>query len=137
MISWIYVSQCVVPQEQHEAALRDIVAVARKRNELLKVTGCLVFTGTLFAQYLEGPPAGVTDLQKSIRSDKRHTDVNTVGEDKIEKRRFLDWALAYAGPSVCVSRTIEETLSKVQERQRINMQVWIRLMEQFTSPTRH
>jgi Sensors of blue-light using FAD len=137
MISWTYVSRCAVPLDQHEAALRDIVDVARQRNELLKVTGCLVFTGTRFAQYLEGSPISVTDLQKSIIADNRHTEVNTVGEEQLEKRRFSGWSLAYAGPSVWISRTIEETLTEVQKREQCKAQVWVRLMEQFTSDTRH
>lgn len=137
MISWTYVSRCVVPQDQHENTLRDIIAVARQRNELLRVTGCLVFTGTRFAQYLEGPTIGVTDLQRSIMADKRHADVRTVGDEKIGQRRFSEWSLAYAGPSVWISRTIDETLSEVQERQHREAQVWVRLMEQFTSGTRH
>jgi hypothetical protein len=137
MISWTYVSRCVVPLNQHERTVRDIIAVARQRNELLKVTGCLVFTGTRFAQYLEGPPIGVSDLQRSIMADKRHADVCTVGDEKIGKRRFSEWSLAYAGPSVWISQTIDETLSEPNERRNHNAQVWAQLMEQFTSGTRH
>lgn len=136
MISWTYVSRCIVPPDQHASTLRDIVSVARQRNELLMVTGCLVFTGAWFAQYLEGPPVSVSDLQKSIIADKRHTDVNTVGEDKIETRRFSEWSLAYAGPSVWISQTIEETLSEAQKADEIKAQIWVRLMEQFIT-TRH
>jgi hypothetical protein len=137
IFSWTYVSQCIVPKDQQDGAVQDIVTVALQRNELLKVTGCLVFTGTRFAQLIEGPRAGIAELQMSIKADKRHTDVTTVEEELVERRRFSEWSLAYAGPSVLVSRTIEETLSKVHARKEHNAQNWIRLMEQFTSSTRH
>jgi hypothetical protein len=135
--SWTYVSQCVVPKEQHDATLQNIVAVSQQRNELLKITGCLVFTGTRFAQIIEGSRSGIAELQRRIRADKRHTDVTTVEEEQAEKRRFSEWSLAYAGPSVLVSRTIEETLSRVNARDKLNVQNWVQLMEQFTSSTRH
>lgn len=137
MISWTYLSHCLVPKEQQEAALEDIVAVAQRKNELLKITGCLVFTGVRFAQLIEGPRSSIAEMQKSIRADKRHTDVTTVEEVQIEKRRFSEWSLAYAGPSILVSRTIEETLGKVNAHNKLNTQNWVRLMEQFTSSTRH
>jgi Sensors of blue-light using FAD len=137
MISWTYLSRCVVPKEQQESALEDIVTLSRQKNEVLVVTGCLVFTGVHFAQIIEGQRASVAELQKSIRADKRHADVTTVYEEQIERRRFLEWSLAYAGPSLSVSRTIEETLSKVHERNRLDMEGWVELMERFTSSTRH
>jgi hypothetical protein len=137
MISWTYLSRCVVPKEQQEATLKDIVVLSHPKNELLQVTGCLVFTGVYFAQLIEGPRASIGDLQKSIRADQRHTHVTTVFEEQIERRRFSEWSLAYAGPSVLVSRTIEEALNKVQARNNLDIERWIELMEQFTSSTRH
>jgi hypothetical protein len=137
IFSWTYVSRCVVPKEQHDNALEDIVALSQQRNELLNITGCLVFTGTRFAQLIEGARSGIVELQKSIKADKRHTDVITVGEQQAEKRRFSEWSLAYAGPSVLVSRTIEELLDRVKALEELNAQNWVQLMEQFTSSTRH
>jgi hypothetical protein len=137
IFSWTYLSHCLVPTEQQDAALENIVAVAQRRNELLKITGCLVFTGVRFAQLIEGPSASVAELQKSIRADKRHTDVTTVGEEQRERRRFAEWSLAYAGPSILVSRTIQETLSRVHAREKLNTLHWVRMMEQFTSSTKH
>jgi hypothetical protein len=134
IFSWTYVSQCTVSKEQHEAALQAIVAAALQRNLLLEVTGCLVFTGTRFAQHIEGPFSSIAALQASIRADKRHADITTVLKEQREQRRFPDWSLAYAGPSVLVAQTIEEALNRVRARETQN---WVWLMEEFTSSSRH
>ncbi|MGU3340708.1 BLUF domain-containing protein [Methylobacterium mesophilicum] len=70
------------------ADVRDIVEASRSRNARLEVTGALVASRSRFAQILEGPRPGVEVLMDSIRSDPRHTGVEVLLFDDIERRRF-------------------------------------------------
>lgn len=69
-------------------AVTSIVRSARAKNPKLNVTGLLLFDGTHFCQYLEGPAANVAWLLERIRSDARHATSRCV----IRPR---------ASPSVC------------------------------------
>lgn len=107
---WLYVSRCQLPTMWSETAIADIVAVSRHRNASLGATGALLFTGTRFAQIIEGPAATVAALQASIERDARHADVRTVLGGPHEARLFDDWSLAYAGPSLFVASQVEAAL---------------------------
>src|SRR4051812_16980556 len=74
-----------------------MVVASRARNERLSVTGALMFTGTRFAQYVEGPAESIAALRSSILADPRHTDVRIRDEGARSARLFAEWALAYSG----------------------------------------
>ena len=111
--SWMYVSKSAIPAPLQDSVLDDIVAVSRRKNEQLAVTGCLIFARDLFAQILEGPPDALAILRQCINEDERHTRVHTIYELAIGSRRFPCWSLAYAGPSVFVQRNMQEALDKL------------------------
>jgi len=104
--SLLYVSRALVRGAEAEAAVADIVRVARERNAELGVTGALAFTGERFAQVLEGPRAAVKELMVSINRDPRHEDIVIIREGPVAKARFAQWTLAYSGPWAFVGRTI-------------------------------
>jgi hypothetical protein len=112
---WLYVSRCRLPSAWAPKAIRDIVAISRARNSGLNVTGALLFTGSRFAQYLEGAQEAIEQLQASIRRDPRHHAVSTVDENEAATRRFGDWSLAYAGPSLFVADKVETVLDNAGE----------------------
>ncbi|KQT59915.1 hypothetical protein ASG52_19470 [Methylobacterium sp. Leaf456] len=89
-----------------EAEIGDIVAVSRVRNASLGVSGALIASRTRFAQFFEGPPAGIATLMDSIRRDDRHTGIDVALEATTERRRFSGWALAYIGSSVFIDGLI-------------------------------
>lgn len=130
--SLLYVSRSLVEGEAAEAAVADIVSVARQRNAELGVCGALLFTGTRFAQVLEGPRAHVEELMWSIDRDLRHTDIVIVHTENVLRPRFTRWALAYSGPSAFVGRTVEATLEDAT-RQGVGAsgQGLIRMFEEF------
>ena len=132
--SWMYVSQSLVDPEQHEIVLGGIVEAARRRNEQLDVTGCLISSRTKFAQILEGPADAVAELRRRISDDHRHVGITTIDIGQLETRRFSEWSLAYAGPSIFVERITEEMLTHLatsREQEPIN--ALLRLMEDFAS----
>lgn len=107
---WLYVSRCLLPAAWSETTVTDIVTVSRRRNASLDVTGALLFTGTRFAQIIEGSAAALAGLRASIGRDSRHTDVRTILSGAHDRRLFHDWSLAYAGPSLFVSAQVDAAL---------------------------
>ncbi len=107
-----YVSVSRIPESQSIAAVNEIVATSRKRNEADGITGALIFTGTDFAQTLEGPEEAVLTLMDRIRADPRHTDIEVVHEASKNLRMFQDWSMAYSGLTSFVRRQVEATRSR-------------------------
>ncbi len=79
------------------AALADILAVARRRNAELGVTGALMLCNGRFAQALEGPGAAVQAVFDSIATDPRHVRVTIAEDGPVSVRAFPAWSMAYAG----------------------------------------
>jgi hypothetical protein len=104
--SLLYVSKSLVPVAAQAGELGHIVEVARARNELLSVTGALLYTEEHFAQLLEGPAAAVAELMAQIAADPRHTNLKVIWTEEPAGRSFADWSLAYSGPSRYVDRYI-------------------------------
>lgn len=101
---WLYTSRSLMTDYLTE--LGPLVEVSRRRNEALEVTGALIFTGSFFAQFLEGPAEGIAALKASIERDPRHTDVRTARIEPCEDRRFGAWTLAYANAAEPFDRLI-------------------------------
>jgi len=127
---WFYASRSQLPTAWSDAAVADIVAVSRRRNAALAVTGALLFTGARFAQIIEGPDAAVAELQASIARDPRHGDVQTILSGPHEARLFDDWSLAYAGPSLFVSSQVEAALDEVPR----SADRLVQILREFATP---
>ena len=141
LASWMYISRSLIDPDQYPFVLDAIVEAACRRNERLDVTGCLISVRANFAQILEGPPEAVAELRDCIQADKRHTDIRTIEIGQIPTRRFSDWSLAYAGPSVFVNRITDDMLTNpVTSSTDEPMNPLLYMMEEFTaraSATRH
>jgi hypothetical protein len=128
-IAWlVYVSQSRIPADTD---LSEMVAHAQRFNAGAGLTGSLVFTGTRFAQCLEGPAAALDALMDLIGADPRHSDLVVVGRGETAARRFADWSMAYAGSSMFVGRTIDNALSEEPAPGCPQTQALIRLMQAF------
>lgn len=79
-----------------ESDISDLVAQAQAKNEMLNVTGLLLFNGLNFLQTLEGPREQVLQLFNRITADNRHDGVVCVQSDKPATRAFANWSMAYA-----------------------------------------
>ena len=100
-----------------------ILRQARKNNELNGVTGLLIYTDKHFFQVLEGPKKVVSQLFEKISNDKRHYDIQILGESDIDFCAFPNWKMAYAAPSdrelatwagLHSTTTVEATLSRLK-----------------------
>jgi len=104
--SLLYVSHSIIPESEAEVVSKQIVATAVAQNPVFGLTGALLFTGTHFAQVLEGEKEAIDKLMENIRGDARHEQVRVVDQGPLAQRRFKDWSMAYSGPSVFVSRYV-------------------------------
>jgi Sensors of blue-light using FAD len=75
--------------------LRDIVADATTFNGQNAVSGALVFDGTCFFQYIEGPPGAIADAYQRIQSSKSHVILLKLLEGPVSGRRFDGWKMFY------------------------------------------
>lgn len=92
----IYTSE--IAENAPAGAVGDIVRHSRVKNKRLDLTGLLIFDGTVFCQYLEGPLDALAALRDIIMQDTRHNDYNEIyyGPSTEFQRRFEGWSIAYA-----------------------------------------
>ena len=88
-----YVSRATRPFDN--ASIQVLLHHARRRNEELGVTGCLLFSGRCFAQVLEGDRATVLALARRIAADPRHGDVRVLSDEGRAEREYSGWTMGY------------------------------------------
>lgn len=77
-------------------AIHEIVRRSRVRNEANAITGLLMFDGSYFAQWLEGPVHAMDRLLTRLRVDSRHCRMNVLWfESPGLGRRFPQWHFGY------------------------------------------
>ena len=72
-----------------------IIQVSRSNNLAHGITGVLVYTGTDFAQLIEGRPDTVEQLWRNIRADARHHGVTAFLDEPTERAWFETWRMGY------------------------------------------
>ena len=73
--------------------LQEILAVSRKNNAEIDVTGMLLYLDGNFLQVLEGKRDDVEALYARILLDRRHRGAITLSGVEVEDRLFPDWAM--------------------------------------------
>ena len=77
-------------------AIHEIVRKARVHNEANAITGLLMFDGSYFAQWLEGPVHAMDRLLAGLRADPRHCRMDVLWfESPGLGRRFPQWHFGY------------------------------------------
>lgn len=118
MLSLLYMSHNNIADEranQEVQALNHKSVITNKRKD---ITGVLIFTGTHFCQFLEGPEGAVCSLADKIRRDPRHTDVWVVHQEAVTVRRFAGWSMGYKGRSNFVGRYLFNIVNATEEAER-------------------
>jgi hypothetical protein len=86
----VYCSRAVASVD--DAVVQQIVATARLRNPQHGITGMLVFGGSVFFQWLEGPRERVSALMALIRADSRHDNIVELSAvEEVRERLFPEW----------------------------------------------
>jgi hypothetical protein len=107
---WLYASRSTIPSEDTQRVIEDIVGVSQTKNETLQITGALVYSDLHFGQIIEGPAESIMALRSSILRDARHTNIKTIGDGRAPRRRFGQWALAFSGASMLISRVLQRAI---------------------------
>ncbi|AWH53516.1 F420H(2):quinone oxidoreductase [Stenotrophomonas sp. ESTM1D_MKCIP4_1] len=76
------------------ARLERIVQGAQRFNRMAGVTGAMLFDGSRFLQYVEGPDDGIEGAIGRIRASKDHDRLHTMGDARIDARRFPAWDMS-------------------------------------------
>lgn len=84
-----YISQTTMSARDFMSLLR----LSQAKNSVCDVTGVLMMRGTTLFQILEGPKDTVRDLYQTIGADRRHSNVYTLINEPIAKRRFSVWPM--------------------------------------------
>lgn len=93
MFCLVYKSKALASIGNQE--VKDILVTARRFNKKNNITGCLLFYGGRFLQYLEGSQVTILELFDRIKIDERHTEVELLNHGKINSREFENWEMAY------------------------------------------
>ena len=129
----IYVSDSKIEDGDVDAVIAKIIAKSQKRNSQLDLTGALIFTGTHFAQVLEGDQKAIDELMSSLYHDERHEAVWIVDRSPITERQFSRWAMAYHGPSQFVSRHVTRLFEPSSQTEHQRATSWlIELAREFS-----
>jgi FAD-dependent sensor of blue light len=94
MICLVYVSSAVRLFTDDELAA--LLYQSRDSNKQTGITGMLLYMGGNFMQAIEGEDEAVAALREKIYADPRHTQVTTLLNLPIARRRFADWSMAFS-----------------------------------------
>ena len=91
--SLLYVSAATPRIRQRD--LENILHSSACNNQRAGITGALIFSGSTFAQVLEGTKSALDELMTTLEADARHSALTIVAREKVESRRFPSWSMAY------------------------------------------
>ena len=133
MESLLYISESKIKPRKAKSELYRIIATARAFNPTVGITGALIYTGTHFAQVIEGDETAISELIAAIVRDSRHGRLSIVARGPVTKRSFPDWSMAYNGPSQFVSQHVTRLLDEPSPAERSRAADWLaELIEEFS-----
>lgn len=93
LIHCIYASAAAPDLSDQEVA--RMLERARAKNNLLGLTGMLLYCDNSFFQVLEGPQLAVDAVYEKISSDARHVQITRIIREPIAQRQFGDWTMGF------------------------------------------
>lgn len=132
--SLLYISRSRIDPVEAQDVVQAIVDTAVPCNLKAGLTGALLFTGTYFAQVLEGEASVIDRLMENLTNDCRHGDVVIVDRAPLDQRRFARWSMAYFGPSQFVSRHVTRLLNNPSPQEHRRAAEWLtELLQEFSA----
>jgi hypothetical protein len=108
----LYVSSATTLFSRSE--LDAILAISRKNNTALEVSGILLYKDGNLMQLLEGDENAVVTLYDKLGRDPRHKDLTVIWDGTEEERQFPSWSMAFRdldGPDARSTEGYSEFLS--------------------------
>ncbi len=91
LLRLVYVSHATLPISP--TILRELEAVAVRRNAEAGITGLLIAQAPYFYGVMEGEQGPLLDVMEVIITDPRHRCLRILSEEHARSRRFPDWRL--------------------------------------------
>lgn len=89
----LYASSAALPFSGSD--LEALLAVSRRNNARVGVTGMLLYHEGSFIQYIEGQKTNVRSLFERISRDPRHRGIFELESGEIETRALPEWSMGY------------------------------------------
>ena len=93
LISLIYGSTATKPMTDLE--LMSLLGQSRSSNNMIGITGMLLYHDGNFLQVLEGEEAVVESLYEKIEQDPRHHNSLIIATRTIDSRDYGNWAMSF------------------------------------------
>ncbi len=77
--------------------LMNLLEDASQKNKRNGITGVLFYDNRIFGQIVEGYPQHVELIWKAISADPRHSKVQVLDINSLQKRRFSNWSMKFYG----------------------------------------
>jgi len=87
----VYISER--SENTNDDVIENIRLQAEKKNDLLNITGALLYNDRFFLQFIEGEPTTINKLYAAIRCDQRHINVRLLLNKPLLNRDFPSWSL--------------------------------------------
>lgn len=91
--------------------LDQILVTSRRNNQLVGLTGMLMFNGKRFLQILEGPKDAVNTTFDRIHRDPRHRAVVTLSKRVVDAPEFGNWSMAHVDGG---SRDSDQIIAQIE-----------------------
>ena len=106
----VYQSQNLIPEQDFDTQINDLMKVAQSQNEKFGVTGVLFYFEGQFLQVIEGEQKTLNALMANIKRDSRHKNVETLIDEPIAERGFESWSMAFKDYHNRTNFTLEDLL---------------------------
>jgi hypothetical protein len=95
LIELSYVSEAT--NDMGILGLMNLLEDAVHKNKRNGITGVLFYDNRIFGQIVEGYPQHVETIWKAISTDPRHSKVQVLEINSLQKRRFSNWSMKFYG----------------------------------------
>jgi Sensors of blue-light using FAD len=95
LIELSYVSEAT--NDMGILGLMNLLEDAVHKNKRNGITGVLFYDNRIFGQIIEGYPQHVELIWKAISADPRHSKVQVLDINSLQKRRFSNWSMKFYG----------------------------------------
>ena len=95
LIELSYVSEAT--NDMGILGLMNLLEDAVHKNKRNGITGVLFYDNRIFGQIVEGYPQHVEIIWKAISADPRHSKVQVLDINSLQKRRFSNWSMKFYG----------------------------------------
>lgn len=93
MLQIIYISHARVPLSSADMSM--LLLKSRVNNDVLDVTGMLIYHDGAFMQLLEGGAEEVSSLFSTICADPRHHAIQVLHRVEVDTRIFPGWSMGF------------------------------------------